>query len=128
MSNELIYRDECYKIVGGLMEVHREKGCGFLEAVYQECLEIEFDFLGIDAVPHKELRLFYREKELKQKFIPDFICYNKIIVEIKACSNLVDEHRSQVINYLRATNYKLGLLVNFGSAQKLEWERFANTL
>ena len=128
MSNELIYRDECYKIVGALIEVHREKGCGFLESVYQECLEIEFDFLNIDAAPHQELRLFYREKELKQKFIPDFICYNKIIVEIKACSSLVDEHRCQVINYLRATDYKLGLLVNFGSSKKLEWERFANTL
>ena len=78
-------------------------------------------------MPHEQLRLFYREKELKQKFIPDFICYGKIIVEIKAVSALIDEHRAQVINYLNASGYQLGLLINFGGHPKLEWERFVLT-
>jgi GxxExxY protein len=124
---ELIFKEECYKIVGACFEVYNDKGCGFLEPVYQECLEIEYEFQGIPMVPHQELKLFYREKELRQKYIPDFICYGKVIVEIKAVSKLTDEHRSQVINYLNATGYRLGLLVNFGGYPKLEWERLVHT-
>jgi GxxExxY protein len=127
MSDNLIYRDESFKIVGACFEVYNDKGCGFLEAVYQECLEIEHRYQGIPFVPHRQLDLFYREEELKQKYIPDFVCYEKIIVEIKAVSKLTDEHRSQVINYLNATGYQLGLLVNFGGHPKLEWERFVHT-
>ena len=127
MSNDLILKDECYKIIGACFEVYNEKGCGFLESVYQECLEIEHDYQQIPFVPHEELRLFYRGKELKQKFIPDFICYGKIILEIKAVSQLTDDHRAQVINYLNATGLQLGLLVNFGGQPKLEWERLVLT-
>lgn len=124
---ELIHKEECYKIIGACLEVYREKGCGFLEGVYQECLEIEHEYQQIPFVSHQSLRLFYRGKELKQKFIPDFICYGKIIVEIKAVKHLTDEHRAQVINYLNATGYELGILINFGGHPKLEWERFAYT-
>ena len=124
---ELVYKEECYKIIGACLEVYREKGCGFLEGVYQECLEIEHEYQHIPFVPHQSLRLFYRGKELKQKFIPDFICYRRIIVEIKAVKNLTDEHRAQVINYLNATGYQLGILVNFGGHPKLEWERLVHT-
>ena len=124
---DLIYKDECFKIIGACFEVYNEKGSGFLESVYQECLEIEHDYQMIPFVPQQELRLFYRGKELKQKFIPDFICYGKIIVEIKAVSKLTDEHRAQVINYLNATGYELGILVNFGGHPKLEWERLVHT-
>ena len=125
---DLIYKDECFRIIGACFEVYNDKGCGFLESVYQECLEIEHEYQQIPFVPRQELRLFYRGKELKQKFIPDFICYGKIILEIKAVSKLTDEHRAQVINYLNATGYELGVLVNFGGHPKLEWERLVHTV
>ena len=124
---ELIYKDECYQIMGACFEVYKEKGCGFLEAVYQECLEIEFGMQGILYVPMKPLALSYKGRPLKQTYEPDFICMDKIIVEIKAVSALADEHRAQVLNYLNATGFKLGLLVNFGHYPKVEWERIANT-
>jgi GxxExxY protein len=124
---DLIYKDECFKIIGACFEVYNEKGCGFLESVYQECLEIENEYQQIPFVSQQTLRLFYRGKELKQKFIPDFICYGRIIVEIKAVSKLTDEHRAQVINYLNATGYELGVLINFGSHPRLEWERLVHT-
>ncbi len=125
--NDLIYKDECYKIMGACFEVYKEKGCGFLEAVYQECLEIEFGMQGMLFVPRKPLTLAYKGIPLEQEYAPDFICLDKIILEIKAVSALADEHRAQVINYLNATGFKLGLLVNFGHYPKLEWERMANT-
>jgi GxxExxY protein len=127
MSDNLIYRDESFKIIGACFEVYNDKGCGFLEPVYQECLEIEHRYQNIPFVPQQQLRLFYRDEELKQKYIPDFICYEKIIVEIKSVSKLTDEHRAQVINYLNATGYQLGLLINFGGHPKLEWERLVHT-
>ncbi len=98
-----------------------------LHAVYQECLEIECEYQEIPFVARQGLRLHYRGKALKQKFVPDFVCFQEIILEIKAVKQLTDEHRSQVINYLNATGFALGLLVNFGGHPKLEWERFANT-
>ena len=127
MNEDLIYRDECYKLVGACFEVYNEKGCGFLEPVYQECLEIEFEYQKIEFKAQEQLKLFYRGRELKQRYIPDFICFGKIIVEIKAASKLTDEHRAQVINYLNATGFELGLLVNFGAYPKLEWERLVCT-
>ena len=127
MKQELIYKDECYRIVGACFSVYKDKGCGFLEPVYQECLAIEFDFLGIPAVAQPELELAYRGKTLEKTYKPDFTCFGKIIVELKAVSALTDEHRAQVINYLNATGFHLGLLVNFGHYPKLEWERIVNT-
>ena len=124
---DIIYKDECYRIMGACFEVYKEKGCGFLEAVYQECLEIECEMQGILFVPKKPLALTYKGRSLKQKYEPDLICMDKIIVELKAVSALADEHRAQVLNYLNATGYKLGLLVNFGHYPKIEWERMANT-
>lgn len=121
---ELIYKEESYAIMGACFNVYKEMGCGFLEAVYQECLEIELEFQKIPFEAQKELRLKYRERPLKKTFVPDFICYGKIIVEIKAVSNLVNDHRAQIQNYLNATNYTLGLLVNFGHYPKVESERF----
>ncbi|XZE52398.1 GxxExxY protein [Planctomycetaceae bacterium SH139] len=90
-------------------------------------MEIEHEYQHIPSIAHQELRLFYRGTELKQRFIPDFICYEKIIVELKAVSKLTDEHRAQLINYLNATGYELGILVNFGGHPKLEWERLVHT-
>ncbi|HEY2951302.1 MAG TPA: GxxExxY protein [Verrucomicrobiae bacterium] len=123
----IIYKDESYEIMRACFNVHNDKGGGFTEPLYQECLEIEFDYLKIPFAPQKPIALSYRGRPLKHKFQPDFICYDKIIVEIKAVSALVDEHRAQVINYLNATGFSLGLLINFGSYPKVEYERLANT-
>ena len=122
--NELLYKDETYKIIGACFEVYKKMGCGFLEPVYQECLEIEFDYQNIPFFSQKRLKLKYRDIVLKKEYIPDFICYNKIMVEIKAVSNLVDEHRAVTLNYLNASKLKVGLLVNFGHCPKLEYERY----
>ena len=121
---ELVYRDEVYQIVGACFEVYNEKGCGFVEAVYQECFEIELALRNIPFQAQPELQLEYKKRVLSQKYRPDVVCYGKIIVELKAVSELVDEHRAQVLNYLNATGHRVGLLVNFGHHPKLEWERF----
>ena len=123
----LLYRDESYAIMGACFNVYNEKGCGFLEPVYQECMEIELEFQKIPFVSEKSLKLSYRGKELKQTYEPDFVCYDKIILELKAVKQLANEHRAQVLNYLRATGMQLGLLVNFGSYPKLEYERIVLT-
>lgn len=119
-----IYADETYKILGACFEVYKQKGCGFLESVYQECLEIELRFNKIPYEAQKDLFLEYRGQRLKSTYKPDFICFGKIIVEIKALSNVVDEHRAQLLNYLHATRFQVGLLVNFGHFPKIEHERF----
>ena len=123
---KLIYEDLSYKIRGALFEVYKEKGCGFLEDVYQECLEIEMGMQEIPFEAQYPLKLKYKGRPLQKKYIPDFICFGKIIVEIKAVKEINDEHRAQVYNYLRATGYKLGLLVNFGHHPQVQIERIAN--
>lgn len=120
---DLIYKDESYAIMGACFEVYKEMGCGFLESVYQECLEKEFRLRATPFVAQGDLQLRYKGEVLSQRFIPDFVCYEKIILEIKAVKNLADEHRAQVHNYLRATGFRLGLLVNFGHYPKVEYER-----
>ena len=119
----IIYKEESYKIVGAAFKVYNGLGPGFLEAVYQEALEIELQKQGIPYEREKELKIQYNGVELKQTYKADFVCFGKIIVELKAVSSLEDAHRSQVYNYLRATGYKLGLLLNFGSSDELEKER-----
>ncbi len=121
----LFYPDESYKIIGACFAVYNDKGCGFLEPVYQACLEIEFRHLEIPAVAKPELVLSYRGQNLEQTYRPDFVGYGKIIVELKAVSELVDKHRAQVLNYLHATGFQLGILINFGSYPNLEYERIA---
>ena len=121
---ELVYRDESYRIMGACFEVYKEKGCGFLESVFHECLGIEFETQGIPFESQKVLHLEYKGRPLKQVFVADFVCFGKVIVELKAVSHLADEHRAQLLNYLHATQFRLGLPVNFGHAPKLEWERF----
>ena len=106
-----------------MFEVYTEMGCGFLESVYQECMEKELTLKGIPFVALQELTLSYKGSKLKQFFKPDLICYEKIIVELKALKSLTDEHRAQVHNYLNATGYELGFLVNFGHYPKVEIER-----
>lgn len=125
--SELIFEEESYRIRGAVFEVYREMGCGFLEAVYQECLEREFKQQGIPFVAQSATILQYKGARLLQTYAPDFICFNGIIVEIKAVKKLGNEHRAQVHNYLKATGFELGLLVNFGHNPKAEIERIANS-
>jgi GxxExxY protein len=120
---EIIYKEESYRIIGACFEVYKEKGCGFLEAVYQECLEFELLSAAIPFAIKPCLPISYKGKPLKQVYVPDFICYEKIILEIKSVRRLVDKHRAQVHNYLKATGLKLGLLVNFGHYPKVQTER-----
>ncbi len=125
MNNTIIFKDECYAIQGAIFEVYREMGCGFLEAVYQECLEKELQKRNIPFVAQPELRLTYKGSQLQQTYKPDFICYGQIIVELKAVKEIAPDHKAQVINYLKVTGLKLGILVNFGSHPKASITRLA---
>src|SRR3954453_24050862 len=113
-------------IIGACFEVYKQKGCGFTESVYQECLSIEFELQNIPFVAQPIIDLEYKGTLLAQTFRPDFICFDKIIVELKAIPLLIDINKVQVMNYLNATRYLLGLLVNFGHYPRLEWERYVN--
>ena len=123
---DIIFKEESYKIIGACFEVYKQKGCGFTEFVYHECLKVEFELQNIPFVYEPTICLEYKGKTLEQYFKPDFVCCDKIIVELKSVSELIDEHRAQIMNYLNAANFDLGLLVNFGHCPKLEYERFGN--
>jgi GxxExxY protein len=120
----VLYADEAFAIQGAVFEVSRQMGIGFLEAVYQECLALEFAERAIPFQAMPALRLAYKGEALRQIYAPDFVCFGKIIVELKSVRELAPEHRAQTINYLRATGLRLGLLVNFGCAPKARIERF----
>ena len=117
-----LYEKETYTIIGAAMEVHNVLGCGFLEPVYQEALEKEFSLRDIPYKREMVLPVYYKNELLKKTYIADFVCFEKIIVELKALSNLTNEHKAQVLNYLKAIRFKLGLLLNFGK-QSLEYKR-----
>ena len=121
MSN-LFYRDESYKIRGALFAVHRELGCGFLERVYQDALEVEFRLRNIPYEREKAIQIVYKGEPLGEPYRADFVCYSKVIIELKSVSEILDVHRAQIINYLKATKIKLGFLVNFGE-ESLNIER-----
>jgi len=121
--SQLLFEDETFAIRGAVFEVYREMGAGFLEAVYQECLERELAARSVPFTAQPELTLSYKGKVLRQIYKPDLICHGQIIVEIKAVKCLAPEHKAQLINYLKATGLRLGLLVNFGSYPKAEIER-----
>ena len=120
----LLFKEECYAIQGAIFEVYREMGCGFLEAVYQECLKRELTSRGIPFDSEPELKLNYKGIPLIQTYKPDFICYQKIILELKAVKEIAPEHKAQLINYLKASGLRIGLLVNFGHYPKAQIERF----
>ena len=122
---ELIHKQESYRIVGACFEVYKRKGCGFTEPVYQECLGLEFSIQHIPFVAQPQLQLDYRGRLLTHFFKPDFICFDKVLVEIKALTNLIDAHRAQALNYLNGSGLELAILVNFGHYPKLEYERIA---
>lgn len=121
----MVYKKESYDICGAMFAVHKELGCGFLERVYQDALEIEFQERGIPYEREKEIRIMYKGRPLGDPYRADFVCYGKIIVELKAVSETNGVHRAQVLNYLKATKMKLGILANFGE-RFLAPERIVN--
>lgn len=120
----LLYEKETYKIRKAIFEVYNEMGSGFLESVYQECLENECSHQGIPFSAQPELSLSYKGEPLEQKYKPDFICFDKIIVELKAVKEIAPEHEAQLLNYLKATDLKLGFLVNFGAHPTVQIKRY----
>ena len=124
-NDKVLFKEESYKIIGAAMEVHRQLGCGFVEAVYQEALELELAARGIPYKSQSEISINYKGKRLRQTYRADIICFDKVILELKAVKQLLPEHAAQLQNYLRATGTKLGLLVNFCSPNGVEVRRIA---
>jgi len=116
---------EGYDVMGAAFEVYNTLGCGFLEEVYQQAMEIECNGRGIPFRPQQELRLRYKEKILKKTYLADLVAFGTIIIELKAVSALAPEHSAQLINYLKASGLSVGYLINFGSPHRLEWRRMA---
>jgi GxxExxY protein len=121
----ILYKDECYKIVGACMEVHKTLGCGFLEAVYQEALAIEFQNCGIPFEREKEIEIRYKNTLLSKTYKADFLCYDQIILELKALNQITSDHAAQILNYLKASQLNLGLIANFGG-QHFQYERYVS--
>ena len=121
---QLILKDEVYAIAGAAIEVHRELGPGFLESVYQEAMKLELSARSVPFEAEKPISIEYKGQRLSQKYFADFVCFEQIIVELKALSRLSGSEQAQVLNYLKATGFKVGVLINFGSRGKLEWKRF----
>ena len=121
--DDLLLKEEVHEIVGAAMAVHRYFGCGFTEKVYQDALEIELANRNIPSIREVDIHINYHGKELASTFKPDFICYNSIVVELKAVKELDDMHRSQAINYGKVANCDIALLINFGESS-LKFERF----
>ena len=126
MNDKIIFGNESYNIIGAAMDVHKELGCGFTEPVYQEAFEKELLCRRIPFEREKTFKVYYKGFELSKRFIPDFFCYGKIIVELKAVSELNGEHHAQVYNYLKASSLPLGLLINFGKTS-LDYKRIPCT-
>ncbi|MEW6402880.1 MAG: GxxExxY protein, partial [Chloroflexota bacterium] len=124
---ELLFKEEVYAIIGAAMEVYNQLGPGFGEAIYQEALEIESDARKIPNNAQQEIYIRYKETRFKQFFKPDFIYYGKIVAEIKAMDRLTSREEAQLLNYLKATGMPLGILINFGAENNLEWKRMAST-
>jgi GxxExxY protein len=119
----LLLKEEVYQIIGAAMAVHTELGSGFLEAVYQEALEIECQSRPIPYESQKPLHIYYRESLLTKTYVADMVCYDTVIVELKAMEYLTSREQAQLLNYLKATGLRVGLLINFGSVGKLEWQK-----
>ena len=121
---ELVYGEEVFRIVGAAIEVHRELGAGFFEAVYQEALELEMLERMIPFSSQHSFRIRYKNEILRKEYVADLVCWERIIVELKALDRLTSKEESQVLNYLKASEMRVGVLINFGSYGKLEWKRF----
>lgn len=124
-EREFLYAEETYRIRGAVFEVYGQMGSGFLEAVYQECLQLEFAKRAIPFQPQQPVQLVYAGSVLSQTYRADFVCFDRVLLELKAVRAIAPEHWAQLINYLKATGLPLGFLVNFGAAPRVEIERFA---
>ncbi|HNQ43028.1 MAG TPA: GxxExxY protein [Candidatus Cloacimonadota bacterium] len=122
VRHDLIFKEECFKIVGACMAVHNELGSSFLEPVYQEALALEFNKRSIPFSKEHRLEIYYKEALLDKKYYADFLCYDQIVVELKVCSALNDAHLAQALNYLSALKLRMALRVNFGTP-RLQWKR-----
>ena len=125
---DLILKDEVYAVVGAAMEVQRVLGRGFLEGVYQDAMQLELTARGVPFEAEKPIDVEYKGQCLTHRYYADLVCFGQVIVELKALSRLSGNEEAQVLNYLKATDFKVGVLINFGRPGKLEWKRFANTL
>ena len=123
---ELILREEVYAIVGAAFEVYNQLGPGFLEAVYQEALEAELNLRQIPNTPQQEIEIIYKGKPLKKSYVADLVAFSKVIVEIKAIDHLTPREYAQLINYLKATGFPVGVIINFGSEKEMQWKRLIN--
>ena len=119
-----ICKDEGYRLMGAAFEVHNVQGYGMAEEIYQECLEIQLEMRGIPFKAKQELRCFYKERELKRRYVPDLFVFDALVVALKAVTHLLPEHEAQLINYMRITKQPVGYLINYGSKGGLEWKRF----
>jgi GxxExxY protein len=124
-EGQLLYKEECYAIQGAVFEVYKQMGCGFLEAVYHECLEREMAERGIAFVSQQPLDVTYKSMPLTQKYKADMVCFGKILIEIKAMKDIAPEHKAQVLNYLKASGLRLGMIVNFGHHPQVQIVRIA---
>ena len=123
-DGKIIFEEEVYEIIGAAMEVYYKVGTGFLEPVYQEMLGIEMSRRGIPFEAEKNLPIEYKGVVLQKTYRVDFICYGKILIELKALERLSNIEVAQILNYLKITKMRVGLLVNFGARPKLEWKRY----
>jgi len=121
---ELVLKDEVFAVVGAAIEVHEVLGFGFLEPVYQEAMEMELKARSIPFKAQVPLTILYKGQELKRQYIADLVCYGQIIVELKALERLSGREEAQLLNYLKAASFPVGLLINFGGSTKLERKRF----
>lgn len=124
--DELLFKEESYKIIGTCIAVHKKLGAGFLDAVYKEVLEKEFKKNNIPYEKKKKLPIFYDGEPLNKHFTAEYVCYDKIIIEVKSVAQIEEQAKKEAVNYLKATHYKLGLLINFGQSS-LKWKRLINT-
>jgi GxxExxY protein len=120
---QLVFQEETYAVLGAAIEVHKELGSGFLEGVYQDAMELELADRKVDFEPRKELAVCYKGKPLRKAYEADLVCFGKIIAELKALDRLSGKEEAQILNYLKASGLKVGLLINFGSHGRLEWRR-----
>ena len=123
-QRDVIYKDEVYAVIGAAFEVYNTLGPGFLEAVYQEALAIEFKNRQIPFQEQTPVDIEYKDEPLKTKYYADFLCYSEVLVEIKALEDLVSSNEAQLLHYMKGTKLPVGVLINFGNANKLEWKRF----
>lgn len=121
---DLLFKEEVFGLIGAAIDVHRELGAGFLEAVYHEALEMEFRSRNIPFESQKSLPVSYKGIRLRKEYVADFLVFEKIIVELKALDRLSGIEEAQILNYLKASGLRVGVLINFGSVGKLEWKRF----